>query len=368
MNWIYTNRRGMMFGVLFGSAFLTLLRYLPRRSFKSGFANSVLGVAIGAPLGVCVNCASPIAAGMYKGGTRAETALAAMIASPTFNIIVVSMAFALLPFYLAAAKLLLTLAIVLVAVPLICRSLPVGQLQASNAEVDSCIVNPIKTGATRHENLAGGVFGFFRDFLQDFWFISRMTVPMMILAGFLGAVVATLVPFEMLTDLPVNIGTIIIVALVGIFAPVPMAFDIVLAAVLLNSGLPISLVMVLLITLGSYSIYSYIVVSQTISSKAAILVAAAIVVTGVIGGFGVEQYRNWKAEQVLETLGGLFEGFSFVSQAQAAEARSPVAFTAERSDSGIALTAVEFSGRSPAGEKLVTRMEAWHRGIDRANK
>ena len=32
--------------------------------------------------------------------------------------------------------------------------------------------------------------GFARDFLQDFWYISRMTVPMMILAGFLGAVLA----------------------------------------------------------------------------------------------------------------------------------------------------------------------------------
>ncbi len=365
VNWIYTNRRGMMFGVLFGAAFLTMLRYLPKRSFKSGFANSILGMAIGAPLGVCVNCASPIAAGMYKGGTRAETALSAMIASPTFNVIVVSMAFALLPFYLAATKIVLTLLIVLVAVPLICRTLPKAQLQVPDAAVDSCIVNSIKIGTNRHENLASGVFGFFRDFLQDFWFISRMTVPMMILAGFLGAVVATLVPFELLTDLPVNIGTILIVALVGIFAPVPMAFDIVLAAVLLNSGLPVSLVMVLLITLGSYSIYSYIVVSQTISSRAAILVAAAIVVTGVVGGVGVEYYRNWKAEQVLETLGGLFKGFSLVSQAQAGEA---VAFTTERNDSGIVLTAAGYGSRSPAGEKLFTRMEAWHRGIDRANK
>ena len=48
VNWVYTNRRGMMFGVLFGAAFLTLLRYLPRRSFKSGYANALLGFVIGA--------------------------------------------------------------------------------------------------------------------------------------------------------------------------------------------------------------------------------------------------------------------------------------------------------------------------------
>ena len=368
VNWIYTNRRGMMFGVLFGAAILTMLRYLPKRSFKNGFANALLGVGIGAPLGVCVNCASPIAAGMYRGGTRAETTLAAMIASPTFNIIVISMAFSLLPFYLAATKMLLTLAIVLVAVPLICRTLPKWQLQVSDSSVDSCIINPIASGANRQESLGRGLIGFFRDFLQDFWYISRITVPMMILAGFLGAVVATLAPFDHLTDVQVNLATMLIVALVAIFAPVPMAFDIVLAAVLLNGGLPVGLVMVLLMTLGSFSIYSFMIVSQTISSKAAMLVAAAIVATGVAGGMGVELYSNWKAEQVLKTLTRVFDGFSIVSSAQAAETRAPVAFTASRESSGLVVTSSEYSDRSPAAEKLFTRMEAWHRGIDRPNK
>jgi len=363
INWVYTNRRGMMFGVLFGAVFLTMLRYLPRRSFKNGFANALLGVGIGAPLGVCVNCASPIAAGMYRGGTRAETTLAAMIASPTFNIIVVTMAFALLPFYLAATKMVLTLAIVLVAVPLICRALPKWQLQVADASVDSGIINPMRAGANRPENLGRGILGFLRDFLQDFWYISRMTVPLMILAGLLGAVVATFVPFEHLTDVQVNIATMFIVALVGIFAPVPMAFDIVLAAVLLNGGLPIGLVMVLLMTLGSFSIYSFIIVSQTISSRAALLVAAVIVATGVAGGVGIELYSNWKAEQVLKTLGRTFDGFSLVSSAHAGEA---VTFTS--GNSNLIVTSSGFAGRSPAGEKLFTRMEAWHRGIDRPNK
>jgi len=49
LNWINTNRRGMTFGVLFGAAFLTLMRYLPRRSFRGSFVNSALGLALGAP-------------------------------------------------------------------------------------------------------------------------------------------------------------------------------------------------------------------------------------------------------------------------------------------------------------------------------
>ncbi len=87
-NWIITNQRGMTFGILFGAAFLTMLRYLPRRSLRNGFANAMMGFFIGAPLGVCVNCAAPIARGMFSGGARLETTLAVIIASPTFNVVV----------------------------------------------------------------------------------------------------------------------------------------------------------------------------------------------------------------------------------------------------------------------------------------
>ena len=90
INWVKTNKNGMTFGVLFGAAFLTLIRYLPVRSFRGRYANSALGMAIGAPLGVCVNCAAPIAKGMYSAGARAETTLSAMIASPTLNIVVLT--------------------------------------------------------------------------------------------------------------------------------------------------------------------------------------------------------------------------------------------------------------------------------------
>ena len=36
----------MTFGVLFGAAFLCMLRYLPKRGFKNGFANAVLGLFV----------------------------------------------------------------------------------------------------------------------------------------------------------------------------------------------------------------------------------------------------------------------------------------------------------------------------------
>ena len=91
VNWIYTNRQGMSFGVLFGAALMTLLGLLSRRAFRSRLGNTLAGLLIGAPLGVCVNCATPIARGMHSAGAKAETVLATMISSPTLNVIVLSM-------------------------------------------------------------------------------------------------------------------------------------------------------------------------------------------------------------------------------------------------------------------------------------
>lgn len=121
INWIKTNKNGMTFGVLIGAAFLTLIRYLPQKSLKGRFTNSLAGMAIGAPLGVCVNCAAPIAKGIYTAGARAELTLSAMIASPTLNIVVLTMAFGIMPFEIAITKLILSIVVIIGVVPLVVR-------------------------------------------------------------------------------------------------------------------------------------------------------------------------------------------------------------------------------------------------------
>lgn len=123
INWMYTNWKGMTFGVLFAACALTLFGLIERRGFENPFANAALGAAIGTPLGVCVNCAAPIARGLHSAGMRLETTLSALVASPTLNVIVVSMSFALLPTHMAAIKLLGALAFVIVDVPVLTRLL-----------------------------------------------------------------------------------------------------------------------------------------------------------------------------------------------------------------------------------------------------
>jgi uncharacterized membrane protein YraQ (UPF0718 family) len=302
VNWIKTNKNGMTFGVLFGAAFLTFLRYLPRRSFKGRFSNSLLGMFIGAPLGVCVNCAAPIAKGIFQSGARAETTLSAMIASPTLNIVVLTMVFSIMPFYLAATKLVLSVFVILVAVPVIARFLPDDQLTAKTMDENgvACEIAPV--GPPPNEPVYVAAWGVAADYARDLWFIVSRTVPLMFLAGFLGAIVATLLPLEMLKDAPVNIAMLLVVGLVGVFLPVPIAFDVVISGTLLNAGLPIGVVMVLLFTLGSFSIYSFMIVANTISIRAAILLAATVVVLATAAGLATQAYQDRQADRALEYL------------------------------------------------------------------
>jgi len=104
INWIYTNKEGMTFGLILAALFLTLLHFIPHHHNKNTFLNTFKGTLIGAPLGVCVNCSAPIAKAMYKGGSELETSLATMFSSPTLNIIVITLLFTLFPLYLATTK------------------------------------------------------------------------------------------------------------------------------------------------------------------------------------------------------------------------------------------------------------------------
>ncbi len=120
VEWGITNRQGMTYGLLLAAAMLTILPLL-RRSRGGKLAGALQGMLIGTPLGVCVNCAAPIAQGMLKGGGRVETALGTLFSSPTFNVIVLGIVFTLFPWYLAVLKILAGVFLVLVVVPWLAR-------------------------------------------------------------------------------------------------------------------------------------------------------------------------------------------------------------------------------------------------------
>jgi uncharacterized membrane protein YraQ (UPF0718 family) len=306
VNWAVTNKQGMIFGILFATCLMTLFTVLSKRNFKGHLSNSALGVMIGAPLGVCVNCAAPIAQGMAARGARIETTLATMMSSPTMNFVVVGMLFSMLPIYLVAIKFAFTLGIILVVIPLLARFVLRREVEQSMA----CALPAATSGSCpMPESLDTMALAAMQRWTQAFIWISKelaknllylvkMTVPLMLLAGFLGSALITVLPWGSLAEIfPaydgwMSLASLLGIALVGTFLPVPIAFDVLISVTLLAAGMPVKYVMVLLFTLGIFSVYSFSIVWQAISRRAAILLFTTVTCFGVLAGVTGQYFHN----------------------------------------------------------------------------
>ena len=305
INWIMTNRQGMTFGILFAAAFMTALSLLKRRSFSSHFGNTLLGLFIGTPLGVCVNCAAPIARGLHASGTRLETTLVAMISSPTMNIIVLTMLFTLMPLYMAVTKVVMTLFFLLVLVPVLSRYVFHDQLVASDARLqDNASLSAIDAGSSCAISLGepgwlDSLWWVARKYAANLFYIIKLTLPLMLLAGVMGAVAITLFPWQDMAEMFVSdhwyviVAGACVIAAAGLFLPVPIAFDVAIVTALLAGGTPPLYAMILLFTLGIFSVYSFFIVWTGISKKVALVLSAVLLVMGIVSGVIVELYLKW---------------------------------------------------------------------------
>ncbi len=269
INWMWTNRIGMTFGICFGAALLTLLPLLPRRRFQSAAANTALGAITGVPLGVCANCVAPIGQSLFQGGASASTALATMISSPTLNVVVLTMAFTLFPFGVALLRLAVPLVLIALVPWLVPRTGPAIEVPRELPER-----NWFQPATTT-----------LKQYLKNLGRLAATTIPLMILAAILGALLAELIPAQ---DLPTKVSVfgIVLVALLGTLLPVPMAFDVAAAFILMTRGVPMPYVVTLLCTLGAFSIYPMMIVGRTISVRTALRVCAAVMILGLASGIG----------------------------------------------------------------------------------
>ncbi|MDH3685433.1 MAG: FG-GAP-like repeat-containing protein [Myxococcales bacterium] len=358
-NWAYTNKRGMTFGVLFGAALMGVFSLLRKRSYKSSIANSALGIAVGAPLGVCVNCATPIAQGIHSAGARLETTLATMLSSPTLNIIVVTMLFALFPPYLIAIKLGLTLAFILVGIPILAHYIARhhGAELAEDLTIsdEACPIDLMEPDAPSGESWIQAGIWTVKSFVSNLWWIFRRTVPLMLVAGFLGALVITVLPWDTLAglfegrggrlydifgDFGVALMGILVVCGVGIFLPVPIAFDVIIVAILLGAGMPVHYAMGLLFTLGIFSVYSFSVVWRDISKQVAVAVTASCAILGVVGSLMAMGYHRWDTDRKTELF---FQTFNETESG----APAPIAALEARAGIGVAELALARAELAP---------------------
>jgi len=267
VNWLWTNRFGMYFALPFGAAMMTLLAQIERRKrFRYAAANVFCGAVVGAPLGVCANCATPVGQGLLSGGTSTRLAVAAMISSPSFNPVVIAMAFVLFPARMAILRVIVPVVLLLVLPLIVPEREPVGLRMPEE---------PVSPGA-RAWMLTKS---FFRNLVR----LTVMTLPWMLLAALIGGLAAEAIPAYG-TGLPVSVLGVIGVAVLGTVLPVPMAFDVGLAWVLYRSGVPAPYVAALLCTLGPVSAYSLLALGKQLDRSVPLKLAGVTALLGSVAG------------------------------------------------------------------------------------
>ncbi len=319
INWIYVNWQGMTFGLVIAILLLVLLPLIVNKLPQGRITSTLTGIFIGTPLGLCVNCAAPAALGLYKGGARAEIALATMLSSPALNVIVLGMLLTMLPWYIAYVKITLSIIMILLAVPLLVRyfgdEIKFGALShmSSSAPVAIGLHGLYESHAYPVNSWLCGLDWTLKTiFRASLWLLIRI-LPLMLLAGLIGAILVNLVSWDMIvrvvTSNPLETMLLLLgVAIFGVLLPVPITFDVIVVTLLFAAGLNTVLASTLLFTLGSFSIYSLFVIWQAGMRKISLTLLLIVATTGMLAGFISDQLservEQKRADQAIAMLSG----------------------------------------------------------------
>lgn len=278
VNWYYTNWKGMTFGLIFSVLTLSLFSFVQIPYIKYRWLRSILGAFVGAPLGVCANCATPITQGFKASGMKDETALAITLSSPTLNIIVLTILFQNFSTQLITLKLVTTISMIVIFIPLISYFFIDKKISEANS---SCIF-PAENESNDSIVTVFGVF--LKSILRSLWYIVKTTLPFMFLAGLLGTVIFDLVGVEMFIEHSFSWWKLFWISFAGTLLPVPMTFDVVFTQKLLGSDTNISYVVALLCTLGIFSVYPFMMFWKNFSRKIAIAIFVSVWMLGFLAG------------------------------------------------------------------------------------
>jgi hypothetical protein len=155
-----------------------------------------------------------------------------------------------------------------------------------------------------------------------------------------------------------------VVALLGTFAPVPIAFDVVVVQALLVAGLPPPFAMVLLFTLGAFSIYPLMLMANMLSLRFSGILFLSVTLFGVATGYFAGGWEHYQADREARIFEQHFSnraqpGMTPANDAGPAGATGVAKTPPLRSlpdeptsaiyqQDGVTLNALEYRGRSPA--------------------
>lgn len=292
LNWYETNWKGMTFALLFAPVLILLLKSLRLPRIKNRFLQLIVGSFIGAPLGVCVNCVTPIVLGMQRANMPRAMMLSTMVSSPTLNVLGVTLLFALFPWHLAVLKLIAVGAVIFLVIPTV--------LRLAGKENEEIVFAATPETADISRGYLFQIFDAVRLYLIELGKVLLISLPLMALSGFLGALLVEAFPLRQMGGIASGYFSFFLAALVGTLLPVPMTFDVIFPHYMMNSGFGVGATMALLATLGIFSVYPLLSLLKYFGKKTAFGMFAGVVVTGFFAAAVAHNQDKAYVTQVLD--------------------------------------------------------------------
>ena len=231
-NWAFTNLKGMLAGLLIAAGLLTAFE----GKFHDGSApkpfKTMLGALAGVPLGLCANCAAPVGLGFLDRGFSKRFVYAFTISSPSLNLISISLLITLLPLPYVVLKLFFTFLLVFVLLPFLYPEDKARPVECEPPISDKSLKKQLQQ--------------FLKSLFSNLLYVIKLSVPMMILAGLLGAFA-----FTVFTAFTISLNDLsgphyLALAFVVCLVPAPILFDVIFASVIYRMGADASVVMLVL--------------------------------------------------------------------------------------------------------------------------
>jgi uncharacterized membrane protein YraQ (UPF0718 family) len=123
-----------------------------------------------------------------------------------------------------------------------------------------------------------------RDYARNVWALAKPTLTLMLLASVVASALLILIPWQSLLS-EVTPLRVIVVSLISTLMPVPIALDVMFAAVLNKQGISGGYVMLFLMTLGTFSVVPFTYLWREVSKPLAAILLGFFMLVGVVSAF-----------------------------------------------------------------------------------
>lgn len=268
-----------LLGLLVAGAVAAFLPEFASRYLRGNqFSQHVLGAVLGIPNMLCSCCAACALPGLRKAGAGLGSTLSFFVSAPALNIVSIILAFKLLPWPLALARLLTGVIAAIGLTYVVTKLYPdTESTQFDSQQTGSAFQNPAVETSAIH---------LLQSWIGHTGQAALAALPILALGIFIIGILKTVLPFDVIAgQLGNDFVSVFLAALIGTVLMVPTFAEVLWVKELLQYGAAIGPVMALLVTLPAVSFPSLWVLGRVYGSyRAALSLGLLILLLGFVAG------------------------------------------------------------------------------------